>query len=161
MVDFGTAAHGDYFSITDTYDPVSNRRVLYDTSHLLPAAMLEIYVETWPTPGIEAFRYMLRSGMMGWLTIMIDTSLWSAEQHAEAKGRNQSLQNEIAVVRQRRRSVRYLAKTGWHSIGWHRILGSATPSWRGFCISRHYTRVQPSFRSKRPQTRETLRPALP
>jgi hypothetical protein len=27
---------------------------------------------------------MLRSGMMGWFTIMIDTTFWSAEQHAEA-----------------------------------------------------------------------------
>jgi alpha-galactosidase len=85
MVDFGTAAHGDYFSITDTYDPVSNRRAFYDTSHVLPAAMLESYVEKWPTPRIEIFRYMLRSGMMGWLTIMIDTSSWSAEQHQAAK----------------------------------------------------------------------------
>jgi alpha-galactosidase len=85
MVDFGTAAHGDYFSITDTYDPLSNRRAFYDTSHVLPAAMLESYVEKWPTPRIENFRYMLRSGMMGWLTIMIDTSSWTAQQHAEAK----------------------------------------------------------------------------
>jgi hypothetical protein len=85
MVDFGTAAHGDYFSITDTYDPLSNRRAFYDTSHVLPAAMLESYVEKWPTPRIENFRYMLRSGMMGWLTIMLDTNAWSAAQHAEAK----------------------------------------------------------------------------
>lgn len=85
MVDFGTAAHGDYFSITDTYDPLSNRRAFYDTSHVLPTAMLETYVEKWPTPRIENFRYMLRSGMMGWLTIMIDTNAWSLEQHAEAK----------------------------------------------------------------------------
>ena len=85
MVDFGTAAHGDYFSITDTYDPTSNRRAFYDTSHVLPAAMLESYVEKWPTPRLENFRFMLRSGMMGWLTIMIDTNSWSAEQHAEAK----------------------------------------------------------------------------
>jgi alpha-galactosidase len=28
---------------------------------------------------------MLRSGMMGWLTIMVDTNSWSPEQHAEAK----------------------------------------------------------------------------
>jgi alpha-galactosidase len=28
---------------------------------------------------------MLRSGMMGWFTIMLDTSVWSAEQHAAAK----------------------------------------------------------------------------
>jgi alpha-galactosidase len=85
MEDFGTAAHGDYFSITDTYDPLSNRRAFYDTSHVLPAAMLESYVEKWPTPHIENFRYMLRSGMMGWLTIMMDTNSWSPEQHAEVK----------------------------------------------------------------------------
>jgi alpha-galactosidase len=85
MVDFGTAAHGDYFSITDSYDPLSNRRAFYDTSHVLPAAMLESYVEKWPTPGMENFRYMLRSGMMGWLTIMMDTTSWSAEQHEEAR----------------------------------------------------------------------------
>ena len=85
MVDFGSAVHGDYFSITDTYDPLSNRRAFYDTSHVLPPAMLESYVEKWPTPRIENFRYMLRSGMMGWLTIMMDTIAWSPEQHAEAK----------------------------------------------------------------------------
>jgi hypothetical protein len=85
MVDFGSAAHADYFSITDTYDPLSNRRAFFDTSHVLPAAMLESYVEKWPTPHIENFRYMLRSGMMGWLTIMLDTNVWSAEQHATAK----------------------------------------------------------------------------
>ena len=85
MVDFGSAAHGDYFSITDTYDPLSNRRAFYDTSHVLPSSMLESYVEKWPTPRIENFRYMLRSGMMGWLTIMTDTNAWSIEQHAEAK----------------------------------------------------------------------------
>jgi len=85
MVDFGSAAHGDYFSITDSYDPLSNRRAFYDASHLLPAAMLESYVEKWPTPRIENFRYMLRSGMLGWLTIMLDTNAWSEQEHAAAK----------------------------------------------------------------------------
>jgi hypothetical protein len=85
MVDFGTAAHGDYFSITDTYDPLSNRRAFYDTSFAMPAAMLESYVEKWPTPRMENFLYMLRSGMMGWTTIMLDTTAWSAEQHDVAK----------------------------------------------------------------------------
>jgi hypothetical protein len=85
MVDFGTAAHTDYFSITDTYDPLSNRRTFYDASYVLPPAMLESYVEKWPAPRIENFLYMLRSGMMGWLTIMLDTNAWSAEQHAAKK----------------------------------------------------------------------------
>lgn len=85
MVDFGSASHGDYFSITDTYDPLSNRRAFYDASQVLPAAMLEDYVEKWPTPSPQNFLYMLRSGMMGWLTIMQDTNAWTAEQHAAAK----------------------------------------------------------------------------
>ncbi len=85
MVDFGSAAHGDYFSITDTYDPLSNRRAFYDASHLLPSAMLESYVEKWPAPQPENFLYMLRSGMMGWFTLMLDTTAWSADQHQAAK----------------------------------------------------------------------------
>ena len=98
MVDFGTAAHGDYFSITDTYDPLSNRRAFYDTSHVLPAAMLESYVERWPTPHIENFRYMLRSGMMGWLTIMLDTNAWSAVQHAAAKQEIDLYKKDLRVL---------------------------------------------------------------
>jgi alpha-galactosidase len=85
MVDFGSAAHGNYFSITDTYDPLSNRRAFYDASYVLPPAMLETYVEKWPVPKIENFRYMLRSGMMGWATIMLDTTVWTEEQHKAAK----------------------------------------------------------------------------
>jgi melibiase-like protein/glycosyl hydrolase family 36 len=85
MVDFGSAAHADYFSITDTYDPLSNRRAFYDTSWVLPPAMLESYVERWPISRIENFRYMLRSGMMGWFTIMVDTTSWTDEQHTAAK----------------------------------------------------------------------------
>jgi alpha-galactosidase len=84
MVDFGSAAHGDYFSITDSYDPLSNRKAFYDASHLLPSAMLEDYEMKWPTPRIENFLYMLRSGMMGWMTIMQDTTAWTAQQHAVA-----------------------------------------------------------------------------
>jgi hypothetical protein len=43
-------------------------------------------VEKWPTPRIENFLYMLRSGMMGWLTIMQDTNAWTLEQHDAARG---------------------------------------------------------------------------
>ncbi len=85
MVDFGSAAHGDYFSITDSYDPLSNRQAFYDASHVLPPAMLEDYEMKWPTPRIENFLYMLRSGMMGWTTIMQDTTTWTAQQHEVAQ----------------------------------------------------------------------------
>jgi alpha-galactosidase len=98
MVDFGSAAHADYFSITDTYDPLSNRRAFYDTSYMLPPAMLESYVEKWPTPRPENFFYMLRSGMMGWFTIMIDTTAWTPEQHETAT-------NAIAVYKEKLRRL--------------------------------------------------------
>ncbi len=98
MVDFGSAAHGDYFSITDTYDPLSNRRAFYDTSHVLPAAMLESYVEKWPAPSPENFLYMLRSGMMGWFTLMLDTVAWSPEQR-------QAAHNAIALYKQKLRPL--------------------------------------------------------
>ena len=85
MVDFGSAAHGDYFSITDTYDPLANRRAFYDASFVLPPAMLESYVEYWNAPQIENFRYMLRSGMLGWFSLMLDTRRWSAQQRTAAR----------------------------------------------------------------------------
>jgi alpha-galactosidase len=95
MVDFGSAAYGDYFSIVDSYDPLSNRQAFYDASHVLPPAMLETYVKAWPTPRIENFRYMLRSGMMGWATIMLDTTAWTEAQHAAAKREFQIYKSEL------------------------------------------------------------------
>jgi hypothetical protein len=85
MMDFGSAAHGDYFSVTDTYDPLANRRAFFDASHVLPPAMLESYVADWPTPRPENFRYLLRSGMLGWFSLMLDTRRWTTAQRADAR----------------------------------------------------------------------------
>ena len=85
MVDFGSAAHGDYFSVTDTYDPLANRRAFYDASYVLPPAMLESYVQKYPAPRIENFRYALRSGMLGWFSLMLDASQWTAQQREAAQ----------------------------------------------------------------------------
>jgi alpha-galactosidase len=85
MVDFGSAAHGDYFSITDAYDPTGNRRAFFDASYVLPPAMLETYVEKWPAKSTGNFRYMLRSGLMGWFSLMQDSNAWNAQQHAAAR----------------------------------------------------------------------------
>jgi hypothetical protein len=98
MIDFGSAAHGDYFSITDSYDPLSNRRAFYDASHVLPAAMLESYVENMPAPRLETFRYMLRSGMMGWFTLMLDTSTWTPKQHAAGKQEIALYKSELRLL---------------------------------------------------------------
>src|SRR5215469_8552796 len=95
MVDFGSAAHGDYFSMTDTYDPLSNRRAFYDASFVLPSAMLEAYVERRPAPRIENFLYMLRSGMMGWLSVMTDTTSWTGQEHAAAREELQLYKSQL------------------------------------------------------------------
>jgi alpha-galactosidase len=98
MVDFGSAAHGDYFSISDGYDPLSNRRAFFDAGYVLPPAMLETYVEKWAAPRIENFRYMLRSGMMGWFSLMQDAGAWTAEQQAAAR-------EEFALYKRRLRPL--------------------------------------------------------
>jgi hypothetical protein len=85
MLDFGSAAHGDYFSATDTYDPLANRRAFYDASYVLPPAMLESYVASYPAANIENFRYALRSGMLGWFSLMLDASQWSVQQREAAQ----------------------------------------------------------------------------
>ena len=63
----------------------ANRRAFYDASFVLPPAMLEAYEAKWPTPKPANFLYMLRSGMMGWLTVMQNTNAWTAQQHTAAR----------------------------------------------------------------------------
>jgi alpha-galactosidase len=102
MIDFGSAANGDYFSMTDSYDPLSNRRAFYDASFIFPPAMLESFVESWPLgspskklPSLESFRYMLRSGMMGWFSLMTDTTSWHAEYFKIAKEEIQLYKSQL------------------------------------------------------------------
>ena len=41
LVDYGISRRTHYISITDTYDPLSNRRAFFDSSYALPPAMCE------------------------------------------------------------------------------------------------------------------------
>jgi len=84
-VDYGVARRTHYTSITDTYDPLSNRRAFYDASYALPPAMCECYIANHPGKTPANFNYMLRSGMMGWCTIMLDMNAWTPEQCAAAR----------------------------------------------------------------------------
>jgi alpha-galactosidase len=84
--------------VTDTYDPLANRRAFYDASYLLPPAMLESYVQNYPAPRIENFRYVLRSGMLGWFSLMLDASQWTREQREAA-------QREFALYKSRLRPL--------------------------------------------------------
>jgi Melibiase/Glycosyl hydrolase family 36 C-terminal domain len=94
-VDYGIVARTHYISITDVYDPLSNRQAFYDASYALPPSMCECYVENHPGTNIANFRYMLRSGMMGWCTIMLDMSKWNSEQRAAAKRQFETYKTEL------------------------------------------------------------------
>ena len=85
MIDYGAVRRCHYISITDIYDPLSNRQAFYDAAFALPPAMCECYIENIAVRSLAHFRFMLRSGMMGWCTIMTDTSKWTPEQHQAAK----------------------------------------------------------------------------
>lgn len=92
-VDFGIVRRTHYISITDTYDPLSNRQAFYDASYPLPPSMCECYVENRPGPSLDTFKSMLRSGMMGWCTLMCDTTAWTVEQHRAARRQIQIYKN--------------------------------------------------------------------
>jgi alpha-galactosidase len=94
-VDYGIVRRTHYISITDVYDPLSNRQAFYDSSYALPPSMCECYIENHPGTSLANFIYMLRSGMMGWCTIMLDMSKWNAEQRAAAKRQFELYKTEL------------------------------------------------------------------
>src|SRR5258706_7237259 len=69
MIDYGAIRRCHYISITDTYDPLSNRRAFYDASFALPPAMCECYIQQIPVRSPAHFKFMIRSGMMGWCIV--------------------------------------------------------------------------------------------
>jgi alpha-galactosidase len=86
MLDYGVIQHCHYSCVGDDYDPMSLRQGFYDTSYAMPARILEGYIG----PGelgttVESLRYNIRSAMLGWCTIMMDTSDgWTAVQRNDA-----------------------------------------------------------------------------
>jgi alpha-galactosidase len=57
--------------------------------------MCECYIENHLGTNIANFRYMLRSGMMGWCTIMLDMSKWNDEQRAAGKRQFELYKTEL------------------------------------------------------------------
>jgi alpha-galactosidase len=60
--------------------------------------MLESYVQNYPAPRLENLRYVLRSGMLGWFSLMLDASQWTAQQREAA-------QREFALYKARLRPL--------------------------------------------------------
>ncbi|MBN1588596.1 MAG: alpha-galactosidase [Pirellulales bacterium] len=85
-VDFGIMRRCHFVDIVESYDPLSNRKAFYDASFPLPPRSLEVYVaDKRSVATVETFVNMLRSGMLGWCTLMIDTTRWNSEERKAAR----------------------------------------------------------------------------
>jgi hypothetical protein len=85
VVDYGVLRRVSYISIVDSYFPLANRRAIYDLLYVVPPSLCECYVMEMPVKTIGEFRSMLRSGMMGWFSLMQDPHKWSPEQFKAAQ----------------------------------------------------------------------------
>ncbi|MDR3691849.1 MAG: alpha-galactosidase [Fimbriimonas sp.] len=84
VIDFGVVKRVHYISIADSYFPLANRRAIFDMTYVVPAAMCECYVMEIPIKSLGEFKSMLRSGLMGWCSIMQDPAKWSPEERNAA-----------------------------------------------------------------------------
>lgn len=85
MIDFASIQRCHYVCITDVYDRLTARKAFYDTSRALPPMMCEVYLSERGPLTTLGFTALLRSGLMGFCTIMMDTGKWSPEWRAIAK----------------------------------------------------------------------------
>ena len=66
---------------------------------------------------IENFRYMLRSGMMGWFTLMQDSTAWSNEQHEVARAEFALYKNKLRPLDSRGRRLSRVSNGPMECIG--------------------------------------------
>ncbi|MHC4123968.1 MAG: alpha-galactosidase [Planctomycetota bacterium] len=86
MIDFGVIKYCHYVCSSDSYNPLSFRKAFYDLSLPMPPGIIEGYIAGNKFgPKIENFKYTLRSMLLGWCTIMADTSKWNDLQKKTAK----------------------------------------------------------------------------
>ncbi|MDO8683685.1 MAG: alpha-galactosidase [Armatimonadota bacterium] len=85
LFDFGVAKRAHYICMSDDFAALPLRKDFYDSSYPFPPSMLEAYIRNKVGDSVANFRYMLRSAMLGWCTIMTDMSKWTPEERAAAK----------------------------------------------------------------------------
>jgi alpha-galactosidase len=86
--DFGYIRRVNYIVTTDTLSSLPDRQSIYDTTYLLPPAVLQAYTyeNNYNKDADRPLPYFWRSAMMGaWQIDPIKTSGWSAEERASAK----------------------------------------------------------------------------
>jgi alpha-galactosidase len=77
ILDFGVLQRFHLFSLTDLYDPLSNRQAIYGATFPFPARYGEGYMKE--ADGVSP-HYQFRSFMMGYWSLSADTTKWSADK---------------------------------------------------------------------------------
>ncbi|MBN2024888.1 MAG: alpha-galactosidase [Pirellulales bacterium] len=145
-VDFGIMRRCHFVSATDSYDPMSNRKAFFDASFPLPPRAIEAYVAEYPRATLDNFAYMLRSGMLGWCSIMIDTTAWNPEERRVARRQLEIYKTHLRpLIRQG--NLHHVSPRprdrGWDAFQYH--------------DPRRGAGVVLAFRAKSPSARETFR----
>ena len=99
MVDFGFLKRVHYYQVEDSYRPLATRRAFYDASYPIPPSMLLQWIRSGPAEENPInFKYRLRSAMLGWCSIQMDTTKWTGPQRQAAK-------EQFALYKQRLRPL--------------------------------------------------------
>ena len=87
VIDYGIVQRTHYYSVSDNYDSLTCRKAFYDASYPFPPSMLELYLQDSDhLRGYKGgFVYMLRSALLGWPTIMFNSSSWNPDELSSAK----------------------------------------------------------------------------
>lgn len=84
--DFGFLKRVHFYQIEDSYHPLTVRRAFYDASFPFPPSTLLQWIRSGPREeSLTAFKFRLRSAMLGCCSVQMDTTAWSGEQRNAAK----------------------------------------------------------------------------
>jgi alpha-galactosidase len=73
IMDYGALQRFHLFSLTDLYDPLSNRQAIYGATFPFPPRYGEVYMKE--AEGVS-WHYQFRSYMMGWWSLSADATKW-------------------------------------------------------------------------------------
>ena len=86
MADFGFLKRVHYYQLEDSYVPINTRRAFYDASFPFPQTMMLQWIRRGPVDEARtAFKYRLRSAMLGCCSIQMDITRWNLWQREAAK----------------------------------------------------------------------------
>ncbi|MHC4122660.1 MAG: alpha-galactosidase, partial [Planctomycetota bacterium] len=86
ILDYGLMQHCHYTGACDSYVPTLIRRAFYDVSYAMPARVLEAsYLSAAQLEDtVVSLRYNLRSAMLGWCALVMNTGNWTSAQWNDA-----------------------------------------------------------------------------